>query len=90
MGGRVRSSTVREAEERDTGSENDRSGGQAERTDSGEEMGVIAESMGIHPTPNNPKTDRGAVITGTEVGRYEHGFSGTGEIDGTQGSDGAE
>ena len=35
-GGRVSSSTVRTAEERDTGLEKDRIGGQAERTDSRE------------------------------------------------------
>ena len=34
-------------------------GGQAEITDSIEEIGVIAEAMGIHPTPHTPKTDRG-------------------------------
>ena len=53
-------------------------GGQAERTDSGEELGVIAEAMGINPTPHSPKTDSGTGRTGTEVGRRDHGLSGTG------------
>ena len=35
-GGKVSRSTVRKTEERDTESENDRIGGQAERTESGE------------------------------------------------------
>ena len=38
---KVRTSTVGTEEERDTGLENNRIRGQAERTDRGEEMGVI-------------------------------------------------
>ena len=44
-GGRFSSSTVGVSEERDTGLENYIIGGQAEITDSGEEIGVIAEEM---------------------------------------------
>ena len=71
------------AEGRDTGSETGRIGGQAEITDSGEEIGLIAESTGIQPTPHTPKTDSDASRTGTEVGWCEHGYSGDGEIYGT-------
>ena len=78
MGGRVSSITFRVVEEIDTGSENDIFGGQSERTDSGEEMGVIAEAMGIHPTPHTPKTDSGAGIKGAVVGWNEHGLLVTG------------
>ena len=49
-----------------------------ERTDSREEMIVIGEAMGINPTPHSPKTDSGTGRTGTEVGRRDHGLSGTG------------
>ena len=83
-GDRFSSRTVRMAEERYNGSGNYIIGGQAEITDSGEEMGVIVEAMVIHPTPHTPKVDSGAGITGTEVGRCDFGLSGTGEIYGTQ------
>ena len=68
MSGRDSSNTVRTEEKRDTGSANDRIGVQAERTDSGEEMEVIADAMGIHPTPHTPSTDRDMDRTETEVG----------------------
>ena len=45
-------------------------------------MGVVVESMGIHPAPNTPKTDSGAGKTGTELGWCEHRLSGVGERDG--------
>ena len=64
-GGRFISSTVGTAEERNTGEANDRIRGQEERKDSGEEIGVIAETIGIHPTPNAPRTDIGTGRTGT-------------------------
>ena len=53
---------------RDTGTENEKIGGQAERSDSREEMGVITEAMGIDPTQITSKTDSGAGRIGTEVG----------------------
>ena len=61
-----------------------------ERTDSREEIGVIAEEMRIHPTPHTPNTDSSADITGTEVGQCEHGLLGMGERYGIQGGDGVE
>ena len=72
------SSTVREAEERDTRPENNRIKKQAEKMESGEEMGVVTEEMGIYPTPRTLKTDSNAVRTGTELGWYGHGLTGTG------------
>ena len=79
--------TVRISEERGTGLDNDIIGGQAERTDSGEEMGVIVEEMGINPAPLNLNTDSGVGITGTKLGRCDCGLLGTGEIYGTRGRD---
>ena len=64
-GGRVISSTVGAAEERYSCLYNNRFGLQAERMDSREEIGVIVEAIGIHPTPHTLKTDSGVSITGT-------------------------
>ena len=50
----------------------------------GRNLGLITEAMGIHPTPHIPKTDSGAVRTGTEVGRCEQVLLGAGEVDGTR------
>ena len=77
-GDRVSSSTVRAAEERYTGTANNKIKGQAEKTDSGEEMGVITEEMGIYPTPYTPNMDSNAVRTGMELGFCEHILKGTG------------
>ena len=67
--------------------DNDTIGGQAERKNSGEEMGVIAEAMGINPAPLNLNTDSSAGKTGTELGRCDCGLLGMEEIYGTQGRD---
>ena len=67
-----------------------RIGGLAETTDIREGMGVIAETMGIHPTSHTPNIDRGAgkKLIGTEVGQCEHVLLGAGEGDGTKWVDG--
>ena len=46
-------------------------------------MWVIAEAMGIHPTPHKSNTDSGAYRTGAEVGWCEKGLSGAGVRCGT-------
>ena len=63
---------------------------QVERTESRKEMVVIAEAMGIHPTPQSPNMDSGAGRTGMEVSWCEHIFSGKGVRDGTRWGDEAE
>ena len=69
MDGRDSSSTVGAVEGIYTGLETGRIGGHAEILDSGEEMWVIAEAMGIHPNPHTPKTDShvGKPETGTKL-----------------------
>ena len=56
----------------------------AEIVYSGEEMGVIAEATGTHPTPHTPKTDSGTNRTGMEVGRCEQVLLGAGGEYGTR------
>ena len=61
-----------------------------ERTDSREEMIVIGEAMGIHPTPQTPKMDSGAGRTGMKVSWCEHVLSGKRGRYGTRWGDKAE
>ena len=46
-------------------------------------MGVIVETIGIHPTPHNPNMDSSADRTDTEVGQCINDFLGTGVKYGT-------
>ena len=69
---------------------NNRIRGQAEITDSGGEMRVIAEAMVIHSTSHTPKTGSGAGRTEAEVCRFDCVLLGSGGLYGTQGRDGAE
>ena len=53
-------------------------------------MGVIADVMRIHSTPQNPKTDSGAGRTWIEKGWCECGLLGARERYGTRWGDRAE
>ena len=57
MGNKVSRSIARVAEDRETGSENNRIEGEDERSNSRGEMGVILKAMVIYPNPHTPKTD---------------------------------
>ena len=74
MGNKVSRSIARVAEDRETGSENNRIEGEDERSNSREEIGVIVEAMVIYPNPHTPKMDSGSGRARKEVGWCEHGF----------------
>ena len=83
MDGREKISIIGAEEERYTGLDTYRIGGQAERADSGEEKGVIAEEMRIHPTPHTPNMDSVAYRKWAKGGRCEQGLWGVGKKYGT-------